>query len=433
MAQIAPFQAIRYNPQQVGRDLSKLIAPPYDVLDEADKHRLLAGDAHNIVEIDLPHMPPKDAGPDQLYARSAEMLQRWQREGVLVREPQPAFYLYHQRLQHKGQSYTRRMFFARLRLEPFGERHVFGHEETFGGPKADRLKLTMATRCLLSPVFGLYPDPTGSVLSALEEGLPNEPDVSGTQTGIEHRLWTITDPRLCARAAEAFIDTQVFIADGHHRYGMALMNRDEQIAKRGELPARDPANFVLICLAVMEQPGMLVLPTHRVITDLAKWNVETFLQKAGVEFEATKLGSEPTAGDLEARLADQPRAIALIDAASGEKFLLVPKHPDPLAALEPLRSQAWRELDVAVLHRYLIDELLVKQFNAGRKVTCEYYKSAEAAVARLTENRKGIGFLLRATPLEAMREVCLAGDLMPQKSTYFFPKLATGLVIYPLS
>jgi uncharacterized protein (DUF1015 family) len=431
MAHIAPFQAVRYNPDNVGRDLSKLIAPPYDVLNAEQKAGLLAGDKRNIVEIDLPHMPPKDAGPDRVYTQAAETLQAWLNDGTLMREPQPAFYLYHQRFQHRGQSYTRRMFFARLRLEPFGEKHVFGHEETFGGPKADRLKLTKATNCLLSPVFGLYPDPGDAVLGVLEENLPEQPDVHATQDGIEHKMWTITDPRQCARAAEAFVETQVFIADGHHRYGMALMNRDERIAQRGSLPENDPANFVLICLAVMEQPGMLVLPTHRVISKLAAWNADGFLAAAGTEFDATDLGEAPALSVMEAKLAEHPQSVVMIDAASKRAHWLVPKHGDPLATLEPLRSQAWRALNVAILHRYLIDEIIVQQFNEGAGVQCEYFKSGEAALKRLDETGTGAAFLLGPITLKNMRDTCVAGDLMPQKSTYFFPKLATGLIIYP--
>ncbi|MEE8170745.1 MAG: DUF1015 domain-containing protein, partial [Phycisphaerae bacterium] len=264
MAQIRPFRAIRYP----DRDISNRIAPPYDVLDRADKQALLARNDRNIVAIDLPHVPPKQAGPPETYEHAAMLLRQWLADGALRQDEHPALYVYHQTFAHGGRTYTRRKFFARLRIEEFGAGSVYPHEQTFGGPKADRLMLTRATRCNLSPIFTLFPDETNDVAGAFETAIKREPDAAGTLDGVESRLWAVTDAAVIDRVCGLLADRSVFIADGHHRYGTAVMYRDELAKSQGGLPDDHPANFVLCVLAGMEEPGLLILPTHRVVCDL---------------------------------------------------------------------------------------------------------------------------------------------------------------------
>ncbi|UCG33532.1 MAG: DUF1015 domain-containing protein, partial [Phycisphaerales bacterium] len=262
MAAIQEFRAIRYGSGSgLGRDLSAVIAPPYDVLDEADKARLTAQSNYNIATIDLPFIPPKKAGPDEVYQQAAKTMNKWLEGGVLARDDKPAFYLYHQNFQWEGREYTRRLFFARLRLEPFGEGSVFPHELTFGGPKEDRLKLMKATRCQLSPIFGLYLDPANKIMSLLEAKVVSEPDVAAVMEDVANRLWAVTDPDANAAVRDAMSDKKIYVADGHHRYSTALMYRDWLAEQEGELAPDHPARFVLMALAVMEDPGMLILPT----------------------------------------------------------------------------------------------------------------------------------------------------------------------------
>lgn len=415
MAEIKPFQAVRYAHEVLNGDLSTRIAPPYDVLDQADKDNLLAASERNIVDIDLPHIPPKSLGPQEVYDRSARTLRAWLDDGTLTREAQPALYVYHQIFEHDGRTYTRRKFIARLRLVPFSERVVLPHEETFGGPKEDRFALTKATACNLSPVFGLYTDPEDAVGLAFEDTVANAPNVHATLEGVENRIWIVTDQAIIERVCEALANKQVFIADGHHRYGTALRYRDH-IAEQagGKLDPEHPANFVMMVLGSMDDPGSLIIPYYRALVG------------DGLTLDAlTAAWSDGTSA-----CAESEADVVLYDGAGGKTQPLKYTRREVLKQLAPDKSDAWRMLDYAYLHRYLIDELLTKKFGSGFSV--QYAKSREQTES-IAKERNGIGLLVRATPMAHLRAVSEAGDLMPQKSTYFYPKLATGFTINPLS
>lgn len=423
MPEIAPFRGLRYNAARFSNDWSRLIAPPYDVLDQADKDALLAGEPHNIVAVDLPHVPPKSAGPDEVYADAARRLERWREEEAVVQDDAPAIYVYHQIYTHAGRSITRRMFLARMRLEPFGAGTVFPHEHTFGGPKEDRLKLMRATRCQLSPVFGLYSDPDDAVSTALNVD-DRAPDVTARLEDVENRVWIVRDEHVIEAVRRQLADRAVYIADGHHRYGTALTYRDAA----GELPPDHPARFVLVGCCAMEDPGCVILPTHRVISGfdgIHPGRIVSALER-GMTLEQVE------ATDLEQLVSlDAPHDVAVYVARTDRLYTGRFTRRADLETLAPDRSPAWRELDVAYLHRIVLDELVIKGALATRRPTIEYKKLAEEAVAA-ARHADGIALLLKPCTMEQLRAVSEAGDLMPEKSTFFNPKLATGLVLNPL-
>lgn len=428
MPQIVPFSALRYNPDQFGRDVSKLIAPPYDVLTAGDKAALLGQSDRNIVAIDLPHVPPESAGPDAVYAQAADLLRRWLADGTMIVDAQPAIYVYHQRYEYGGRSYTRKKFFARMRLEPFGTGTVFPHERTFGGPKEDRFKLMQATRCQMSAVFGLYSDPTNAVSDLLDPGT-REPDVTAVLDGVENRLWLVTDAAIIAEAARLMADRSVYIADGHHRYGTAL-NYLQALTDGGELALDHPARFVLIGLCAMEDPGALILPTHRVLSgfgSVSPAQVVDALRK-GVNLK-------PVAADIdkpEAILpADSPYDLAVFIAAENRVEIGTFVDRGILDQLAADQTPPWRQLDLGYIHRYLIDELVTKESLGGSAPKIQYVKLASETI-RLARETNGIALLTKPCTMEQLRAVSHANDLMPQKSTFFYPKLATGLVVNPL-
>lgn len=411
MLEVRPFRAWRYDFAR-HPEISALIAPPYDVLEQADKDALLGKSDRNIVAVDLPHVPPKSAGPASAYAAAADRLKSWQREGTLVREAQPALYLYHQNFAHEGRSYTRKMFIAALRLVPFSEGCVLPHEETFGGPKEDRLALMKATACNLSPIFGLYSDPRGEVDSGFAEIARRAPDARGSLDGVENRLWIVTDAGVVRAVTTAMTGRKVFIADGHHRYGTALMYRDVVIRGKGALDREHPANFIMFVLASMDDPGCLILPYNRV---LAKVDVAGLLAAWSGRVEPC---DESTAD------------LRLFEGSSGKTTCVRFTHRALLDRLASDHGPAWRKLDVAYLHRVLIDDALhAKRGKDDPKV--HYVKSVEAAKETARVER-GTAILLNATPMAHLKAVSEAGELMPQKSTYFHPKLATGMTINPL-
>ena len=412
MPEVAPFAAVRYDHDQLGGDLSNVVAPPYDVLNQTNKDELLARSDHNIVAIDLPHLPPKSLGPADCYQRSKNLLDAWLADGTLVQESQPALYVYHQEFEHDGQRYTRRMFIARVRLHAFEDRVILPHEQTFGGPKEDRLALMEATRCQLSPVFALYSDPADRIGTAFAESSSRPADVKANLEGVENRLWIVTKPAAIAKVQAHMADNSLYIADGHHRYTTALTYRQKVMQRHGgQLPADHPANYVMLVLASMDDPGCLILPYHRA---LAGVGISELLA-------AWSQGTERVPAD-EADL-------VIRDGRSGEEIPLRYSARQKLRQLDPDQCDPWYDLDAAYLHRYLIDNLLESALST--KPDVRYVKSAAAAISVATKE-SGVALLTRATPIAHLRAVSDAGGLMPQKSTYFFPKLATGLTINTL-
>ncbi|MCH7591729.1 MAG: DUF1015 domain-containing protein [Planctomycetes bacterium] len=412
MPEVKPFAAIRFDPAPGDGDISAHLAPPYDVLDQRDKDALLTRSDRNIVAIDLPHVPPKSAGPPEAYAKSAALLDRWLADGTLIREAEPALYLYHQIFMHEGKSYTRRKFIARIRLTPFSEGSILPHEKTFGGPKEDRLALMKATKCQLSAILGMYTDPEDRIDRAFAEVADREPDATGRVGDVENRMWVVTDGGVIDAVVAEMADRKVYIADGHHRYGTALLYRDWLTEQAGEsLPDDHPANYIMFVLASMDDPGCLILPYHRA---LANVTVESLS-------EAWSEGTEP----CEEVDAD----VRLVNGNTDQVTPLRFSKRSILSSLEPDQCEAWHKLDYAYLHRYLIDDLFERKL--GRAPEVRYAKSAEAAKA-VAKEESGVALLLNATPMAHLRAVSEAGGLMPQKSTYFHPKLATGLTINPL-
>lgn len=428
MSTIRPLCGIRYATNK-SRDVSALLAPPYDIVDDRGKAELLARHPDNFVKIDLPHMPPKSAGPSAVYEACATVLGRWLANGTMVRDRQPAVYAYHQIYRHDGTQYIRKMFFAGLRLEPFGEGSIFPHERTFGGPKEDRLALTKATRANLSPIFGLYEDAQNVVAQRLERALAPEPLTVGKLDGVENRLWAVTDTGTIAEVARLLEPKPIYIADGHHRCGTAMLYRDWLIAQQGPLPAEHPANFVLCVFCAMEDPGLLILPTHRVLPGVS---VTADMLRSDAKLEVTRLDAK-TAGQAIAALKKLgPQAVGLCNAAGQSYSGVRPKAAEILDTLEPDRTKAWRRLGLAFLHAYLLDRVVAPQLCAGQAPDIRYIKSDDEAV-KVARETNGSAFLMQPTTMEELRAVCSAGDLMPQKSTYFYPKLASGLIINPLT
>ncbi|MBK8915502.1 MAG: DUF1015 domain-containing protein [Phycisphaerales bacterium] len=429
MCMVRPFSAIRYATPANG-DISSRLAPPYDVLDQRDKDALLSRDSRNFVAIDLPHVPPKAAGPASAYAGARATLDAWLADGTLVRDSAPAIYVYEQRYEIDGRRFARRKFLARLRLEEFGKGSVFPHEQTFGGPKEDRLLLTQATECNLSPIFGLYEDAANAVASRLRSAIgAAAPLLSGTLDGVENRIWAVTDRAVLDDVQRDMSHRAVFIADGHHRYSTGLMYREALVAKRGPLPDDHPANFVLCAFCAMEDDGLLILPTHRVLPGAA---LGSAFWAADPELVAAPISADSPAAAQAALAALGPQAFALWSAADNAYLSLRPRRPDLLRGISPERSAGWHGLALAVLHAYAIDRVVTPRACGGKPPEIHYVKNADAAVAEARETHGSV-FLMQPNTMTELRTVCQACDLMPQKSTFFFPKVASGLVINPLT
>lgn len=421
MPQLLPIHGIRY----ATRDVSTRIAPPYDVLDEEPKQRLLARDPHNIVRVDLPVTPPKTVGPDSAYAEAGDTFRGWLAEGVLRRDEQPAVYAYEQVYDLAGRTLRRRGLIAAMELEPFNrpDGGVYRHEMTFESGVNDRYKLTAAAGAQLSPILAIFPDPRKQVIELLGDAYDQrEPDLHGTtdNDGVEHRVWTV-DPAILEDLQDFFRDTDVFIADGHHRYTTALKYHNDH----PDIPGAEACLFVLV---PAEDPGLIVLPTHRVLTGLSDFSFDAFRETiAG--FEGVALT------DTARTVPDDTAVFGLLDPAGHAATLTCRRNV--LDADFPDRPAPWRRLDVTILHDFVIDRLLRPRFG-GDAIAFKYTADPDE-MTRLTKQSGGassggggggrLGVLMRATPIQAVMSVARAGAVMPPKSTYFHPKVATGLVV----
>ena len=427
--EIRPFRGWHYQ-AGAGGDVSAYIAPPYDVLSAEDKAALLSQSDRNAVAVNLPHVPPDSAGPDELYRRAAELLNKWKASGVLVQDQKPAIYVYEQSFQWAGRSHSRMAVICGVRVSPPGG-DVKGHEQTYAGPRADRLKLTEHTRMQLSPVFGFYRDPTGVVAELLATAAGRRPDLQGKLRGVAERIWTVTDAHVIGDVASTLREKPVFIADGHHRYMTALSYRDAMLAA-GRIGPDHEANFAMFAMVEADNSGLLILPTHRIVRGLLKGFTAERLAAAAPEFDWRRCSVEDVdLTDVDAFLRRHgPGAMAFIDADPAEIWIARLVNARAMVAAAPDQINAWRQLDVAILHKLIIDKAL--QPWRTPDVFIDYTPDARSVLAACNSGRGQLGICLQRTPLLAVEEIALAGRSMPHKSTYFFPKAATGLVLKPL-
>ena len=429
MAEIVPFAGLRYDLGRIG-DAARVLAPPYDVIGEAERAELEARDPHNIVRVEL----PRGEG-DARYGAAANLLRSWIAEGVLRREPTPAMYLYEQQFTWAGQAYTRQGIIAALRLEPFDKRVVLPHERTLTGPKEDRRRLLVTTRTQISQVFGLFRDAEGAALAELTAIAVAAPALDATTPdGTRHRLWVITEAARLNRLANVVRDKQILIADGHHRYETMVSLRGE-LRVAGGAGAREPAEYGAMFLARAEDPGLLVLPTHRLVKGIEDFDISAFLAAASAAFDVID-GDETTAQTVEARLTQlavgadgQPRVVFGVRApgARGPTWLML----KPIVDLSALGPPALRSLDVTVLHGVLLGPLLgIDAAALANQTNLTYTHDTAEALARVDAGEVQAAFLMNATTIAQVLEACEQGHVLPQKSTYFQPKLATGLVMY---
>jgi len=432
MPEIQAFRGIRYDLGHVG-SLSDVIAPPYDVISPKLQQQLYKQHPCNVVRLILNRREPGDDEANNCYIRANRFLKTWQSEGVLFTEADPAIYVYHQEFTYGGTTFTRRGFMGRLRLSRFGQGKVFPHEETMSGPKVDRLMLTAVCRANLSQIFGLYPDPACEAQNLLEDAVAGQtPVVATDHLGVVHRLWPVTDVAVIADMAGVIGPKPVFIADGHHRYETACNYRD-QVYDSGFLTKDHPANFVLMHLVAMDDPGLAVLPTHRLFHGLPALTSDELAAKLGDCFQTRPAGEGPDAAttvweDIET--ADNQGAIGLFTQPDGRWLIaeLTDAGRARLAAVAEDRSPEWRELGVSILHRLLVEELL-----GGTDLPKpKYVHLVEEVVDGLRTGEHPLAALVMPATVDHIRTISLGGERMPAKSTYFYPKLLSGLVINPL-
>ena len=427
MADIRPFRGIRYDMTRVGA-LSDVAAPPYDVIGPDLQSRLYDASPYNIIRLEWNREEPGDAPGRDRYARAAGFLQDWRREGILREDAHPAFYVVHQEFQVEGQTFLRKGFMTRVRLEPFGQGRIYPHEQTLSGPKADRLALFNATRFNLSPVFGLYPDPDNEVLRTVEAGIRDRTPLEATDhLGVINRLWPVLDAQTHTIAQGLMGPRPIFIADGHHRYETGLKFRDD-LEAAGDLGGPDdPANFTMMMLVGMSDPGLLVLPTHRLVSGFPGLTAEALAERLAPEFDLTAVDSAEAAWDDIEAGGDQD-VLAFGTVADGRWQAARLRSDAAMDALVPEHGADWRSLGVSILH-----ELVLKKLLGGLgTASCRYVHLLGEVNEAIRDRGCDLACLVPPAGMEHVESIASNLEKMPPKSTYFYPKLLSGLVLNPL-
>jgi len=449
MPELQAFRGLRYDLGHVG-SLSNVVCPPYDVISPEFQDQLYKKHPANIIRMELNREEPGDDAASNKYTRAAQFLKNWRAEGVLFTDSQPALYVYHQVFEAEGRAFTRRGFMARCRLERFGQGKVYPHEETLAGPKADRLQLYKACKANLSQIFGLYPDPEFDAQAHLEKAIVGVTPLEATDhLGVIHRLWTVTDLAVIAQVTGQMGPKPIFIADGHHRYETACNYRDELAAAAGgSLPSSHPANYVLMMCIGMSDPGLIVLPTHRLFRGLPPMSSDDLKAKLGDAFTCRVVGE---GSDLatsvweEIETSDEQGAIGLFT-NKDERWTLATitdAGRKRMAEIATDHSTDWQGLGVAILHRLLVETLLGAKDLPKPKYVHSVGEVIESLDAGDVGGRDATGVmsaggqfelaaLVMPATVEHIRKISLHGEVMPAKSTYFYPKLLSGLVINPL-
>jgi len=432
MADILPFRALRYDLQRV--TVAQVVTQPYDKITPAMQEHYYAASPYNLVRIILGHREPDDTTGNNVYTRAAAYARQWRVEGILRQESQPSVYAYSQAFTApSGAKFERRGFIALGRVEDYSAKVVFRHEQTLAKPKADRLDLLRATRVHYEQLFLLYED-SGEIDGLLTPGSVAAPLIDvADEYGVSHRVWQISDPAVIASVQDRMRDKKLVIADGHHRYETALNFRDECRAVAPASDAQAPFEFVMMTFVNMNDPGLLVLPTHRVVHSLRSFSVDEFQHSSRNFFEVEEIDPALDAARATKILRERGRAgSALLAITANRAFVLHSPKPAGAKFFAGL-SIRQQSLDVVQLHKCLLEGVLkLSEESIRNQQNLAYLREASEALAQVRKGAADIAFLMNPCRVQQVRDVAFAGEVMPQKSTDFYPKLLSGLTAYAL-
>ncbi len=430
MAEVLSFKGLLYNTSKV--KIEDVVAPPYDIISPEEQEKLYQRSPYNVVRLILGKETPQDTPSNSRYTRARALLEQWIEEKVLVLDTQDRFYLYRQRFSALGRKWIRTALFARVRLMDFSEGVILPHERTLSAPKEDRLKLLRECRVNFSPIFGLFPDEDGKVFAFLKDAAGGMSPFCRfeDEAGVVHEFWLLSRS-LVESIGGAFGTKPILIADGHHRYETALQYKKERAEANPCHRGNEPYNFVMMALVSMKDPGLLVLPTHRVVKGDLPYPAEELERRLARYFERVTFYE-----DLDALLSalDKASSHSFGLHLSGGPFLLITLRKEvdldrELSHLPP----PMRELDVVLLHELLLEKVLgVSPREVRDEGRLGYYKDARRALEDVERGLGSLAAFLKAPSVDEVWRVARAGETMPQKSTYFYPKLITGLVMNPL-
>ena len=427
MAEIKPFKGMRYNTFLAGK-IGELCCPPYDIISEEERLGYIAENEYNVIRLEL----PKEG--EDVYKTAGEVLDMWRNTGVLVHEIKPAVYIYEEEFNAYNKRSSVKGIIVRVKVEEFSKGVILPHEFTLSKAKADRFNLMKATNCNFSQIYALYMDEEHTTLKTIDRLSDRKPDQKFTDSDhVTHKLWIITDEKVIEKLVNDFADRKLYIADGHHRYETALNYRnycrENGISKEG-----DPQDYQMMYLVDMQHPGLVVFPTHRMVRDPESFDKDEVLKGCEEYFDIKKFTS---VGNINSELSKQykhgKKAFGFY-CGKGEWYLLVLKDIEVMADVLPDLSEASQQLDVSVLHSLILEKTMgIDKENMANQINLTYTKFFEEAIMKVDKGEFQCSFILNPTRVTEIRDVAAAGEKMPQKSTYFYPKMITGMVMNDLN
>ncbi len=421
MAEVKAFKALRFT-KKAG-DISKNVCPPYDIISEQERLSFIAESENNIIRLEKP------VG-DNAYEDAKKLYLDWSDKGIIDCDDKKGIYVYEEEFDALGNRYKIKGIFVRVRLEEFEKKVVLPHEETLSKAKQDRFDLMCATFCNFSPIYCMYTDEKreiSSVVNAMSAGNAEIEFTAGD--GVVQRIWKCEDQATTDKVEELFNDKRLFIADGHHRYETGLRFRNHLIDKGVIVDKDHDANFIMMFLIDMENSGLVVFPTHRMVTDLASFDEEKALEGMKQYFDVTEICE----CEIDEKLALHVNDKASVFAAPSGKFYLSVMKKDAekkLSEMNPDKSDSYKGLDVTVLHSLILENILgIDKENMAKQINLKYTRDKDEAIEAVKSGKANCSFIINATKVEEIKAVALANEKMPQKSTYFYPKLITGLVM----
>ena len=417
MAIIKEFSALRFTDK--AGDISTLCCPPYDIISATEKEQFLKQNTHNIIKLELPGEKSEN------YETAKRVFAEWQEAGIIKTDDRDALYIYEEKFSVRGKDYAFKGFVCHVQLAEFSENVVLPHEETLSKAKTDRFNLLNATGCSFSQIYSLYSDASGETNAVLAELSSKTPDASFTdKAGVTHSLWIAEKAEKTKEICRQFESRKLYIADGHHRYETALNFRRYVKENNLDIPQSE---YVMMFLGNMENDGLVVFPTHRIVRDLADFSSAALLKKCEKYFAVKKIEKSDVQRFMDTAYEKGDKAFVYYDGS--DNFALTLRDIAVMDKLFPEKSEALRRLDVTVLHSLILEEMLgIDKENMAKQINLTYTRSFDEAYAS-AGNNADCCFILNPTKVSEIADVAAAGEKMPQKSTYFYPKLITGLVM----
>ena len=443
MAELIPFKGLRYNSNMV-KDISDVITPPYDIISKAEQDSFYNLSEFNSIRLELPKEFEEDNEESNKYTRAGETLRDWMDRGILIQDDKDCLYIIQQEYQlSRNKTHTRTGIIGLVRLEEFDKGIILPHENTLSKPKADRLQLMQACNANFSQVFGLYDDTRQVLANPIRDYCDKTKPavVSSIEKQSEKiRMWVVSDPDFIRQVKEVLQNNRIYIADGHHRYETALAYRDEQRAKNPNYTGNESYNYVMMTLVDMADPGLIIMPTHRLVNKIKEFKPQNLISELNEYFEIEKYdipdSESPLRYEIVQKILDEADPHTFVMYMENNKLLysLSLKSIDVMKTLLPERDDSYLSLDVSILHTLILD----KHLGIGRKELAnqenlEYTHSIKEGIEEIENGNYQIAFFISPTAIKQIQEVSLANEKMPQKSTYFYPKLITGFVFNKIS